>query len=381
MRRHHKAGMMAVIGCILFVGLAAWGQCLTEVEGNDSVELADFVADLPGGGCISGQIQSVGDVDYYWFTVYTAGWVTIQTWTTEDTEIALLDASEMLVAQNDDVVVGDVSSSITEYLIAGNYIVVVWEHGNDNVIYDYTLDVSLECMGEFEDNDSADLADILGTIPGELCVSGSIGWVGDLDVYQFEVVSFTSVAISTVTTEDTEIGLYDVYGDLLVSNDDADPSDLSSFLTAGLPAGIYYVIVWEHGDDNVIYDYTLVVESLPCLSEVESNDEPLLADDFGVIAGPVCTTGSIDLLGDLDYFTFTITVPSLVTLSTETFGDTELALYTDMGTLIAANDDVAVGNTQSWISQFLSPGTYFVAVWEHQDDETISTYNLTIDVE
>ena len=135
---------MAVIGIILFAGFAALGQCTSEVEENDSVALADFVADLPGGGCIRGQIQSVGDVDYYWFTVMTPGWVTVQTLTTEDTEIALLDASEMLIAQNDDVVVGDVSSSISEYLIAGNYIVVVWEHGNDNVIYDYVLDVSLE---------------------------------------------------------------------------------------------------------------------------------------------------------------------------------------------------------------------------------------------
>lgn len=381
MRRYHGAGTMAVIGLILFAGLTAWGQCLFEVEENDTVSLADFVADVPGGGCISGQIQSVGDVDYYWFTVSTPGWVTIQTWTTEDTEIALLDASEMLIAQNDDAVVGDVSSSITEYLIAGNYIVLVWEHGNDNVIYDYTLEISVACMDEIEDNDSADLADILGTIPGQLCVSGSIGWVGDLDVYQFEVVAFTSVSISTVTTEDTEIGLYDAFGDLLVSNDDAGPSDLSSFLTAGLPAGVYYVIVWEHNDDNVIYDYTLVVESLPCLSEVESNDEPALADDFGVISGPVCTTGSIDRVGDLDYFAFSLASPALVTLSTETFGDTEIALYTQTGNLIAANDDVTVGDTQSWISQRLGAGTYFVAVWEHLDDDLISTYNLTIDVE
>ena len=381
MRRYHGVHALAVIGLILFVGFAAWGQCKTEVEENDSVPLADFVADLPGGGCISGQIQSVGDVDYYWFTVSTPGWVTIQTLTTEDTEIALLDASEMLIAQNDDVVVGDVSSSITEYLIVGNYLVVVWEHGNDNVIYDYVLDVSLECMGEFEDNDTADLADILGTVPGQLCVSGSIGWVGDLDVYQFEVLTFTPVTVRTVTTEDTEIGLYDSFGDLLISNDDAGASDLSSFLTAGLPAGIYYVIVWEHNDDNVIYDYTLVVESLPCLSEVESNDEPALADDFGVISGAVCTTGSIDLIGDLDYFKFSLASPALVTVFTETFGDTEIALYTETGNLVAANDDVAVGDTQSWISQFLSAGTYYVAVWEHQDDDLISTYNLTIEVE
>ena len=172
-----------IVSLVVALGLAGFAQCDTEVEGNNSGAVADWVADLPGSGCIEGTIGMVGDLDYFYFDLTSSRWVTIETLTNEDTEIALLDSDGDLIAQNDDIALNVYSSGIKEYLYAGRYFVAVWEHGNDNVIYNYTLNVYTEgCATEIEDNDSLALADHVGQFPGEACAVGTIGVVGDIDV-------------------------------------------------------------------------------------------------------------------------------------------------------------------------------------------------------
>ncbi|MFC2082860.1 DVUA0089 family protein [Candidatus Bipolaricaulota bacterium] len=369
-------------GLAIALSIAGFGQCYSEIEPNDSSGLADVVASLPGSGCIEGSIDIVGDVDFYYFTVDVPRWVLIETVTNEDTEIALLDSDSLILAQNDDVAVGVISSGIEQYLIAGTYYVAVWEHNDDNVIYAYTLTVSAEgCALEVEPNDAPDLADPLSGMPGEDCISGSIGIVGDIDFFRFEVLDWTILTISTVTNEDTEITLFDEFGAFLASNDDYVVGEYWSWLEVEVSPGNYYVVVEEHGNDNVIYDYTLIVTGTSCVSEIEPNDDDFLADSLGILPGQLCASGSIDPAGDLDYFTFDVDVAGFVVLWTEATGDTEIALFDEVGNLLEENDDVAVDDTSSWIGRDLPAGVYFVAVREFTGADWIPSYTLYVEMD
>lgn len=364
---------------LLVVSIAGLGQCRTEVEDNNTGLLADYIADLPGSGCIDGTIGVVGDIDYYYFDLSSSRWVAVETITNEDTEIALLDADGNFIAQNDDIALGVTSSRIEEYLLAGRYYVAVWEHGDDNVIYAYTLSISASgCASEIEDNDSLGLADYVGQLPGNACAVGSIGVIGDVDVYSLTVTEQTTLTVSTVTNEDTEIALLDEVGNVLAINDDYAIGEYWSWIEQDVAAGTYYVVVSEHGDDNVIYEYTLVLTGTTCISEIEPNDDSILADSMGNVPGMLCATGSIDPAGDLDYFTFNVTIASTVTIATETSGDTRIALFDEFGNILEENDDVSVTDTSSMITMNLLPGTYFVGVREFADADWIPAYTLTV---
>lgn len=378
-RMKRKSIGWLILILVLSLSTVALGVCRTEVEDNNSAAFADRVADLPGSGCIDGTIGVVGDIDYYFFDLSSARWVTIETITNEDTEITLLDADGNFIASNDDIALGVISSSIEKYLYPGRYYVLVWEHGDDNVIYSYTLNVYSEgCATEVEDNDSLGLADHLGQMPGTACVTGTIGVVGDLDVFSLTATEATTLTISTITNEDTEILLMDESGTVLAVNDDYVVGEYWSWIERDVLPGTYYIIVHEHDDDNVIYDYTLSVLGTSCISEIEPNDESVLADAMGAVPGNLCAMGSIDPIGDLDYYTFTVSTATTVTISTETSGDTRIALFDEIGNILAENDDVSVTDTSSWISTNLLAGTYYVGVRQFANSDWIPSYTLTV---
>ena len=376
--KRNRTGWLVVI-LMFALSVAGLGQCFTEVEDNNSSALADFVADLPGSGCIDGSIGVVGDIDFYYFDLSSPRWVLIETITNEDTEIALLDADGNLIAQNDDIELNVYSSGIEQYLFAGQYLVVVWEHGDDNVIYSYTLSVSAEgCSEEYEDNDSLGMADYLGALPGEACAFGTIGIVGDTDFFSVDVLDWTVLTISTVTNEDTEIALLDEFGDVIATNDDYIVGEFWSWIEEEVPPGTYYVMVWEHGDDNVIYDYSLVVTGTSCITEIEPNDDYTLADYMGAVPGELCATGAIDVLGDLDYYQFDVAAATYVTILTATTGDTHIALFDEVGNTLVVNDDVSVDDRSSWIGVNLAAGVYYVAVREFTGADWIPSYTLYV---
>ena len=376
--KRNRTGWLAVV-LVFALSITGLGQCFTEVEDNDSRTLADWVADLPGTGCIDGSIGVVGDVDFFYFDLSSERWVTIETITNEDTEIALLDSAGNVIAQNDDIALDVYSSSIEQYLAPDRYFVAVWEHGDDNVIYSYTLSVSAAgCTEEYENNNSLELADYLGEFPGEACAVGTIGVVGDLDIFSLVATDWTVLTISTVTNEDTEIALLDEYGDVIAVNDDYVVGEYWSWIAEEVPPGTYYVVVREHGDDNVIYDYTLVLSGTSCVSEIEPNDDYTLADYMGDVPGELCATGTIAVIGDLDYYEFDVTYATYVTISTVTTGDTEIGLFDEFGNTLARNDDVAVGDTSSWIGMNLAAGVYYVAVREFADTDWVVPYTLYV---
>jgi len=232
---------------------------------------------------------------------------------------------------------------------------------------------------EVESNDSAGVADFITSIPGIGCMNGSISPVGDLDYYVFTVVTPTQVTIETLTPDDSEIRLMDEDGATIDQNDDVGSGQYRSRIIRNLSPGRYYVEVWEHGNDAEIHEYTLRVFAEGCGSEVEPNDYNPIADYIGSVPGELCMTGSIQYLGDVDYFVFQVPSTTSVTVSTITDGDTMIEVYSaESGDLVAENDDVAVGQLWSKVSVALEFGAYFVVVREYGDDDLIDSYSLLV---
>ncbi|MEH2450501.1 PPC domain-containing protein [Nostoc sp.] len=70
------------------------------------------------------------------------------------------------------------------------------------------------------------------------------GGNNDFDFFTFSLANPGTVTISTVTSGDTVLGLFNSAGTLLQSNDDNGvPRDLESLITASLSAGTYSISV------------------------------------------------------------------------------------------------------------------------------------------
>ena len=172
------------------------------------------------------------------------------------------------------------------------------------------------------------------------------------------------------------MALYDATGAVLAVNDDIALDTYWSWIEKDLSPGVYFVGVWEHGDDAVIIDYTLVVNGMPCFPEIEPNDHASTADNLGILGFNLCASGSIAPGGDVDVYQFELVEPKVVVISTQTDGDTMIALFDQWGNTLATNDDVADGDRSSQIRAPLAAGVYTIAVGEFSGTQGISFYSL-----
>lgn len=271
-------------------------------------------------------------------------------------------------------------------------------------------------------------------------VSGVIQPVGDQDYFSFNV----AVAGSGVTLEvsdgnggcpsgfDSEIYLYDPSGALLVS-DDEDGVDSCSLITpsldtaaTNLPAGKYTVMVEEYLNNAIQIGYTLTVKvTAPgCGDGIVQIGEQ--CDDGNMTAGDGCganckvegnflteaepnepinkansltgfdgATGSIQSVGDQDYFSFdVVTAGSSVRIEvTDTSGtgcplgfDSVLYLYSPSNAEIASDDEDGFDGCSLLSEELdnevknLPAGKYKVMVEEYNNNDTSPPYLLKVKV-
>jgi cysteine-rich repeat protein len=291
-------------------------------------------------------------------------------------------------------------------------------------------------VNEAEPNDTQALANPLpagvdGFIAG-------INPIGDLDYFSFNVVTAgSSVTINTgdglngcPTGFDSKIYLYDPTHTQIATNDDgAHPpcSTISPAQTAAasnLMPGTYYVRVERYGNNAAQAQYvvTIKVSAPGCGDGVLQSGEQ--CDDGNLTPGDGCSPtcqaeppyeiepnnatttanplwpsttmwkGSINPVGDHDYFTFTLTAmgsPTLITHDNNnaaTCGfDTVLHLLDSNGTQIVQDDDGGPGSC-SKIDPVAYPqvhnlpaGVYYVWVQRYGDTQTIPLYQLDISIQ
>jgi hypothetical protein len=114
----------------------------------------------------------------------------------------------------------------------------------------------------------------LGTLTGDLVVTGSISTANELDWFMFEIgdVAYLDITTNDSALNDTELGLYDDIGALVAADDD-DGFGLKSTLTFGTGSGL------ELGDP-----YNLGGNGL-----AEGEDGPLGAGTYYLAIGPYNT--------------------------------------------------------------------------------------------
>jgi cysteine-rich repeat protein len=290
---------------------------------------------------------------------------------------------------------------------------------------------------ETEPNDTQALANPLGSAAGFIA---SIEPIGDLDYFSF-VVTVPGSSVTIETSDglngcppgfDSLLYLYDP-SHSQIAMDHGDGVAPCSKIWPGLYAaatnlapGTYYTRVERNGDNAVQPEYVVKITVTPpgCGDDVVETGEQCDLGAANGMAGGVCTAtctslspfeiepnnsveqanplwpgtsmweGSINPIGDHDYFTFTLPLGMAPTLVTHAVGnpavcgfDTVIYLLDAAGNLIVSDDDGGVSPC-SQISptlypqvQNLAPGAYYVWVQHFQDSQTIPLYELDLTIQ
>ena len=222
---------------------------------------------------------------------------------------------------------------------------------------------------ESEPNDSVATADNTACA---LTLAGSIDPAGDVDYFRF---SLSDSRLVTADVDcmggDSTLDLRTSGGAPIESDDDDGPGACSS-ITRVLAAGTYILEVRDKGNDGVM-PYNISLACAP-LVETEPNDTAGTAD---TTACNVTIPGAIDALGDVDYWTFSLSSTNAVRIHVDAGADdSTMSLYDSGLNLVEFDDDDGPGFT-SWIGRILPADTYFIEV-RAINDETAFSYDLVL---
>ena len=222
---------------------------------------------------------------------------------------------------------------------------------------------------------------------------GILESAGDRDTFRIDVPASRSITLqlNAQTGElDTYLRVYSSSGQLIAVNDDISGNDLNSALEGTIDPGTYFVQVGSYGDAGV-GQYELLVT----LETSGSTSGGTTGDDHANTPGPQATSlpivanrtteiiGSLESIGDRD--TFRIDVPTSgsinIQVNAQSGGlDTYLRVFDSQGQLLAENDDIQSGITNSQLSGEVDAGTYFVQVSAYSD-EGAGQYQLTVSLQ
>ena len=243
------------------------------------------------------------------------------------------------------------------------------------------LSVTIDSVGGGSGNNSFETAAYLGTDQSVTGVTGAaIAYLGEKDYYSFTLTRTSDVTLTTSGEfgGDTVLYLYDGDRSEVSKNDDYASEHNYSQLSARLSAGTYYVKVEAHPNVGTIGNYSLSVDVGPGMGSGNNSFDTAiyLGSDQSI---DDATGASIAYVGEEDYYSFSLTATSHVTIATDgnPNADTRLFLYSSDKNEIAFDDDSGEYNL-SVIDETLVAGTYYVKVEAHPNVGTISDYSLSI---
>jgi hypothetical protein len=391
--------LLKLSGSFLFFRSFALLLAMTAlVRGQDGFEPDDTPLDaraIRNGESQNRTLVPAGDVDWVTFTIATNGAANLRLETFSatgllgDTELWLYDSRNLTkeIAYNDDGSAATRFSLITLVNVAaGTYYVKVGSKGADSSISSYTLRATwTDRPDTFEPDNSAAAAKPITN--GEV-QEHSIHLAGDEDWISFSVGANGADGVRIETSGpagDTEMWLY-AQNNLttpLAYNDDAGDGKFSVIALDRLAAGGYYVRVTAYAHASTISSYSLrATWADPGITgdRYEPDDTPELA---APIANGQIQERSIHNPKDLDWATFAIGANGVTNLKIETggtTGDTELWLYGpgNSTTLLANNDDSALGKFSTITLPSLVPGKYYIKVAAHNSVASIAAYTLRV---
>lgn len=290
------------------------GMYLLEMEPNNVANAANTINGYDGA---RGAIQPIGDQDYFSFDV-TVPNSSVRIETTNgyggcptgfDSLISLYTSNNQLVV-SDDEDGADACSLISPQLdveatnlAVGKYRIKVEEYNNDATQASYVLKVkvmppgcgdslltpgeqcddgntmsgdgcSATCMSEppWEIENNNMLANATPLWPATTMFYGAVLPIGDVDYFSFTLpagkkplLEVHNIGSNANCDFDSLITLYDSAGTMIASDDDLGTNSCSRInavdypAVANLPAGTYYVVVGDYGDNDAIASYQLDV--------------------------------------------------------------------------------------------------------------------------
>jgi cysteine-rich repeat protein len=211
-----------------------------------------------------------------------------------------------------------------------------------------------ESIAEMEPNGSPAEADAaLAPISASTTIAGSIGPVGDVDMFRLSLAAPTVIRFETIGSSGTicpfasTVRVLDSGGIQLVADDNGGISSCSALVLA-LDAGTTYATVEQRGSVSTISSYLLEISFQTDLGgEAEPND--VRAQATPLSGTDVVIAGSHAVTTDTDYFAITIppghairaeVIEGSADESCESLDiDSMLTLYDAAGVAIAIDDD------------------------------------------
>ena len=294
----------------------------------------------------SGRIDPASNVDYFSIVISTPTFVAIYTTGGLNTAGELMN-SVGKVLQTDDGSGSESNFLITANLNEGIYYIGVRSSDpfDASLIGDYMLQVNIDVT----------------PVPLNTSVSDTIDPEHDLDYFSIFISTPTFVAIYTTGGLNTAGSLQDNTGNVLQTDDQSGSRNNFLIRAPRLERGTYHIQVSALFGDTGEYD--LHVDEVT-VTEIELNTS---------------VSGTIDLAGDLDYFSLEISTTVLVSIFTTDTLDT----LNTIGTLIDSvgnalqTDDQSGEENNFLISANLNPRTYFIEV-RGSSTET-GNYDLHVD--
>ncbi len=209
-------------------------------------------------------------------------------------------------------------------------------------------------------------------------ITGTIDVAGDRDYFSVEVTlgESESATIFATTTGSTDSAgrLYDSDGTQLASNNDDGAGfnfQLESTITA---SGTYYVRVNGGDQFTTTGDYSLTVT----VTVVTPDDHSNIATGATPITSAAAIDGSIDPTADQDYFSFTVTTSTQVTVVAFTTGtlDTVGAIFNSSGTQLGTDNNSGEGGNFRIAVSISASGTYYIRV--ASNGAITGDYSLTL---
>lgn len=339
-------------------------------------------------------IVPANDVDWMVFTLSSFAQVIIETsGVPADTQMWLYSAAgvPLTYLNYDDDSGSGAYSKIEAMLDAGTYYIKVQEFGQNDIVTQYFVDLTVIGTDVYENDNVYTSA---STITNGETQNHSIYPANDTDWVKFDVAVTSVVTLQTSGDGygDTVMYLYNSAGvpASYMTYDDNNGGVLWSKITATLGPGTYYVKINENGMNSQIGLYHLTLNMTQ--STPTPTFTPLVGDSYenddtytnaSEILSGVQQQHSIHTASDVDWVKFTIDANSVVTISTSGLsGDTQIYLYNSAGvpgTYYAYDDNGGIGFF-SGMTRTLTPGVYYLKIQENGQNAVISSYYVSVDI-
>jgi len=304
---------------------------------------------------INGDIETVGDIDIFKFTLTEKSIITFSYTTTEGTvgikdwaRIAVYDSALNLL---NDIVVSR-EDTLRFGLESGEYYIRVYPWFNDITGYRFST-VENPFIDDFPNTfESAHLVEENTTI------NGNLEFFDDVDYFRFELTEPHNIELAYQSTvgdvgqTSSKILLYD-NNQSKILDEYVDTYNDSSTIT--LQTGIYYLKMQTYYSDHTGYTFSVIYK--PATVDDYANTQ----EDAHVIALDTTVSGNLEVSDDVDIFKFDLDQQATV----------DIELFSTHASIIKVFNNTTTFTsslTSSYLYSFtLDPGTYFIQIKVNAD--------------